>query len=578
MKTSYTRIRLLAVFASLAATPVWADGELDTSFGINGVVKIAFPNSSLGYLRDAAVVGGAIEAVGFEYDSSTETAQCTKPFPNLLVVRLSLAGSLMGSPSSYPQNAIQCPTSLIVDPATGDIYVSNTFFVASELETAVAQFDVTGRLVATYAAGGGNGRTFCNAVRVLLDNQGRFVAACGHTDEFGFVIGALLRLNAQNDQLAGQWSGSFPGRIGRTVITQDTSTGAYYVSGAACTTAGNCGRTSAINVVRLNADSGSPDTNYGSGGVITALSADGQVNGITLDGSGNALIGGVYADMNSGFVVRLDSAGTPDATFGSSGVAQIVGDAIVDLRTDRSGQVYALGASAKLLRLNANGTRDTSFSSSSDVQALNGPGSRWQSMQFVDSSNSSVYLLGGAAGCANGCSNAATTAVIAKVMWVSNIRGPSMTTTVLKPSATTITSGQSVTFTATVTGTSPTGTVTFKDGSAVLGDQVKLSSGSASFNTAALTVGSHSIVATYSGDVNNAASISAAVKETVTATSGSPGNGGMSESGGGGGSFTWIDLCGALLGALWRSARTSNYSARRGLTRDVGRSSGVRHA
>jgi len=50
--------------------PVWADGELDTSFGTNGIVKIGFPNSSLGYLHDVALVSGAIEAAGFERETT----------------------------------------------------------------------------------------------------------------------------------------------------------------------------------------------------------------------------------------------------------------------------------------------------------------------------------------------------------------------------------------------------------------------------------------------------------------------------------------------------------------------------
>ena len=63
--------------------------------------------------------------------------------------------------------------------------------------------------------------------------------------------------------------------------------------------------------------------------------------------------------------------------------------------------------------------------------------------------------------------------------------------------------GQSVTLTATVaasiagTGT-PSGTVTFKNGSATLGT-VNLSGGKAVFNTAALTRGAHTITATYNG-------------------------------------------------------------------------------
>jgi len=74
--------------------------------------------------------------------------------------------------------------------------------------------------------------------------------------------------------------------------------------------------------------------------------------------------------------------------------------------------------------------------------------------------------------------------------------------------------GQAVRFTATVTGVTPTGTVTFYDGGTQIG-AATLTDGTASFSTSSLTPGSHSITARYSGDGNNAASTSAALLQTV---------------------------------------------------------------
>ena len=93
------------------------------------------------------------------------------------------------------------------------------------------------------------------------------------------------------------------------------------------------------------------------------------------------------------------------------------------------------------------------------------------------------------------------------------------TTVVIVSSLNPSTSGQSVTFTANVSTSSgaPTGNVTFKDGAAVLGTGT-LSGGTATFFTAALAVGSHSITAAYSGDNNFAASTSAALTQTVNQT------------------------------------------------------------
>ena len=94
--------------------------------------------------------------------------------------------------------------------------------------------------------------------------------------------------------------------------------------------------------------------------------------------------------------------------------------------------------------------------------------------------------------------------------------GPAPTTTTLATSANPSTFGQSITFTATVTGNSPTGTIQFNDGATLLGTAT-LSGGVATFATASLAVGSHSITAVYGGDANNAGSTSPAVAEVVNA-------------------------------------------------------------
>jgi outer membrane autotransporter protein len=91
---------------------------------------------------------------------------------------------------------------------------------------------------------------------------------------------------------------------------------------------------------------------------------------------------------------------------------------------------------------------------------------------------------------------------------------PAASTTTLTSSLNPSQAGQAVAFTATVTGTSPTGTVTFKDGAAVLGT-VALSGGVATLTNSSLTTGSHSITAEYGGDANNGPSASAALIQTV---------------------------------------------------------------
>jgi hypothetical protein len=94
------------------------------------------------------------------------------------------------------------------------------------------------------------------------------------------------------------------------------------------------------------------------------------------------------------------------------------------------------------------------------------------------------------------------------------------TTTAVASSANPSTVGQPVTLTATVAANpsgagTPTGSVTFSDGSVVFGSAALNGSGTAAVTTSFTTAGSHLITATYGGDANFADSTSAALTQTV---------------------------------------------------------------
>ena len=100
------------------------------------------------------------------------------------------------------------------------------------------------------------------------------------------------------------------------------------------------------------------------------------------------------------------------------------------------------------------------------------------------------------------------------------------TTTNLKSSFNPSVFGQSVTFTATVKTASPgsgtpSGTVTFYNGSTTLGSATLGGTGTASFTTSSLSVGSLSIKVSYGGDADFKASTSAVLKQSVRASSSS---------------------------------------------------------
>jgi hypothetical protein len=91
------------------------------------------------------------------------------------------------------------------------------------------------------------------------------------------------------------------------------------------------------------------------------------------------------------------------------------------------------------------------------------------------------------------------------------------TSTSLVSSANPSVYGQLVTFTAAIqpaTSGTPTGTITFKDGTATLGT-VALASNTATFTTATLAAQSHSITAVYSGDANFGSSTSPILTQSI---------------------------------------------------------------
>jgi hypothetical protein len=112
----------------------------------------------------------------------------------------------------------------------------------------------------------------------------------------------------------------------------------------------------------------------------------------------------------------------------------------------------------------------------------------------------------------NGDANYATSTSTILSQSVTASSGVSLTSSV-NPSAT----GQSVTFTATVTGSTPTGSIDFFDGLTSLGT-VSLSGNVATLNTSLLSAGSHNITVTYSGDANNASSTSSILTQVVKAS------------------------------------------------------------
>ena len=161
---------------------------------------------------------------------------------------------------------------------------------------------------------------------------------------------------------------------------------------------------------------------------------------------------------------------------------------------------------------------------------LGGRRADWGSGIAVDSADD-AYVTGGTRSVAfpttagafqTKCSGSDNECDVYGDAFVTAIQMPAWTTTTLTSSSNPSTYGQTVTFTAVVTsgiGPPPDGeTISIMKGKTVLGSGT-LSSGSASFSTSALPVGTYSITAVYAGDSNFANSTSKVVKQVVEKSS-----------------------------------------------------------
>ena len=248
----------------------------------------------------------------------------------------------------------------------------------------------------------------------------------------------------------------------------------------------------------------------------------GSVN-VATDGSGNATIGPVTLPVPAGQSV-ITSTATDPATSDTSEFSQC---------TAAVGTTTSLNSS---LNPSVLGQAVTFTASVSGAATPTG------SVQFFDGATSlgTVPLSGASAALTTSALAVGTHPITAvysgdiddpgstspAVNQVVNSASGAATTTGLASSLNPSLFGQSVTFTATVSGgTSPTGTVQFSEGATVLAT-VPLAGGAAAFTTSALSVGAHPIVATYSGDADDATSSSPTVTQIVT-TSGGPSSGGV---------------------------------------------------
>ena len=252
-----------------------------------------------------------------------------------------------------------------------------------------------------------------------------------------------------------------------------------------------------VNYVALiNMSDGSQDTSLQS---QIDVGQD-QIYSIARQSDGKIVVGGGF-NLGSGqnYIARLNSNGTidsynPNANGPVYALALLASDNLIT-----AGTFTAIGGAARnnIARLNSSGTPDTTFNPNADgtINAL-----------YTYPSGTGVIAVGGFNTIGGTTRN--------HVARLHDATPVATSTSISSNPPNTSTYGSSVTFTATVTPSTATGTVNFMEGTTLLGSGT-LSGGIATTSTTALTAGSHSITAVYGGDANFATSTSSTLSQTV---------------------------------------------------------------
>lgn len=296
---------------SMATIRLDPDGAIDPTWNGGSLVRTRFGHSSTGDDAEAMAVAhqrdGRSVIMGFNHDAgSTSPCPCTE---DIAVARFSLAGG-SGGDEFGTGGLATIDLGGSEDVRAGLVYPNDTLIVAGaqDGQFMVARLTSSGALDPTFAAPRGFDRVVhgvaSEANAIALDNQGRLV-----------VAGTL-------------------------------------------TTGGDTD----LNVIRYRSD-GTHDTAFGSVGEVIVAGAASE-RSVALRAFGRKLVlasSAVDAGVSSLRVRRFLADGTPDSSFGTMGIAEVVGAAPRDMVVLTDGRIVLLTEDSQLVRLTRSGALDRKF-------------------------------------------------------------------------------------------------------------------------------------------------------------------------------------------------------------------------
>jgi uncharacterized delta-60 repeat protein len=342
-----------------------ADGSLDTSFDLDGIVTTSVDTN------DDAGAALVIQTDGKVVVAGSSTNDSNHLLDDFALVRYNSDGSL---DSSFGGNgkridnigdmggdakslAIQTDGKIVV---AGSSFLDFALFRSNSDGSADTSFNGDGRVTTDIG-------TVDEGLAVALQADNKIVVAGSSITAFVQSF-AIARYNPN-----GSLDPTFNGDGVATTLIDEASAGtavAVQADGKIVVAGLSLkGSSSSIAVVRYNAN-GSPDTSFdGDGVVVTSIGNDAVANAVAIQTDGRIVVAGSAGGLFA--VVRYDTSGSLDTSFDGDGIATTAIDTGLDggnavaIQTDGrivvSGFASGVGAVA---RYNSNGTTDLTFNGS----------------------------------------------------------------------------------------------------------------------------------------------------------------------------------------------------------------------
>ena len=399
-----------------------------------------------------------------------------------------------------------------VAPAANIIFVTTASTTSSDGVTLSAQYAVANNVAPIISLSyglcerlmGSSGVSFFSSLWQQAVTQGMTVLVAAGDSGAAGCASASASSGAGEKGVNGMCTSPYSTCVGGTEFNVGSNASAYWAS------SDGANLQSALSYIPEQVwNQGSIDGGSGlwasGGGASTYISKPSwqSLSGVPADGKRDVPDVALNASSANGYlIISSDNTSLSSTTYvaGGTSAATPAFAALVALASQQSG--YRLG--------NINPTLY-------GLAGLQLAGGRAYFHQITSGSNAVTGLSGYAASTSTpGYSQAAGLGSVDANVLVTHWSDLLATTSVsLGASSSTVLSGNALTLTATVTGSSLSGSVKFLDGSTTLASGVSLSGGVATWSGTNLSLGSHALTAVYSGDPSHQASTSASVNVSV---------------------------------------------------------------